>query len=127
MLSVMKSHRYYTGIPQKSHRYYTGIPLKSHRNPTDIIQQYFAIQKKFIQQTTGGGTEGGATRGVFICDYIGFIPAAVIIGLRRPYPPCLSLSFFCVRVFLVFPLRHCHSLRFLFLSFLVFLVLSFLL
>ena len=65
-----------TEIPQESHRYYTGIPLKSHRNPTDIIQQYFAIQKKFIQQTTGGGTEGGATRGVFICDYIGFIPGA---------------------------------------------------
>ena len=107
-------------IPQVLYRNPTEIPQRSHSNTLPYKKNLFNI-------LPGGGTEGGHTRGVFIWDYIGFIPAAVIIGLRRPYPPCLSFSFFCVRVFLVFPPRHCHSLRFLFLFFLVFLFLSFLL
>ena len=107
-------------IPQVLYRNPTEIPQRSHRDPTAIP----CHTKKIYSTYYRGVVRRGVTRGGY---YTPIIPGAVIIGLRRPYPPCLSFSFFCVRVFLVFPPRHCHSLRFLFLSFLVFLFLSFLL
>ena len=114
----------------------TGIPLVIHRNHTGYSQEshwlFTALKKIYsIKLHYRGVVWRGAPRGVTPTlhsnsSFQHFIPAVETVMLRRPsHPRSFLLSFF-VLVFLVFPLRHYHLLRFLFYVFLVSRDLSFL-